>query len=66
MVWLAIFPALTLILWLIGLRLQSWLLPLRTLVTTAILVPLMQWSCCSPEGRNAPRPLDEAFARVSR
>ena len=40
-VWLAIYPALTLVLALIGSAVQPWPLPLRTLVTTAVLVPLM-------------------------
>ena len=41
MVWLAIYPALTLVLALIGPTVQPWPLPLRTLATTALLVPLM-------------------------
>jgi antibiotic biosynthesis monooxygenase (ABM) superfamily enzyme len=41
MVWLAIYPTLTLLLWLAGPRIASWALPLRTLALTAVLVPLM-------------------------
>jgi antibiotic biosynthesis monooxygenase (ABM) superfamily enzyme len=40
-VWLAIYPALTFLLWLVGPRIASWALPLRTLTLTAALVPLM-------------------------
>jgi uncharacterized protein len=40
-VWLAIFPALTFLLWLAGPKIASWPLPLRTLTLTAALVPLM-------------------------
>jgi|Tabmets5t2r1_1033131.scaffolds.fasta_scaffold03267_5 antibiotic biosynthesis monooxygenase (ABM) superfamily enzyme len=40
-VWLAIYPSLTFLLWLVGPRIASWALPLRTLALTAVLVPLM-------------------------
>jgi antibiotic biosynthesis monooxygenase (ABM) superfamily enzyme len=40
-VWLAIYPAITFLLWLIGPQIASWPLPLRTLLVTAVLVPLM-------------------------
>jgi antibiotic biosynthesis monooxygenase (ABM) superfamily enzyme len=40
-VWLAIYPCLTFLLWLAGPRIASWALPLRTLALTALLVPLM-------------------------
>jgi antibiotic biosynthesis monooxygenase (ABM) superfamily enzyme len=40
-VWLAIYPTLTLVLALIGPAIQSWPLALRTLATTVVLVPLM-------------------------
>jgi antibiotic biosynthesis monooxygenase (ABM) superfamily enzyme len=41
MVWLAIYPALTLILWLVGPAIRDWPVALRTLALTAVLVPLM-------------------------
>jgi hypothetical protein len=41
MVWLAIYPAITFLLWLAGPQIASWPLPLRTLLITAVLVPLM-------------------------
>jgi antibiotic biosynthesis monooxygenase (ABM) superfamily enzyme len=40
-VWLAIYPAITFLLWLIGPQIASWPLPLRTLLVTAVLVPVM-------------------------
>jgi antibiotic biosynthesis monooxygenase (ABM) superfamily enzyme len=41
LVWLAIYPALTLLLWIAGPEIRSWPLPLRTLALTVILVPSM-------------------------
>ena len=41
LVWLAIYPSITLILWLVGPKMQSWPLAVRTLVITAGVVPLM-------------------------
>jgi uncharacterized protein len=40
-IWLAIYPSLTLVLWLAGPKIAMWPLPLRTLVITVVLVPLM-------------------------
>ena len=40
-VWLAIYPTITLVLWLAGPSLASWPLTLRTLAITAVVVPLM-------------------------
>jgi antibiotic biosynthesis monooxygenase (ABM) superfamily enzyme len=40
-VWLAIYPSITLILWLAGPEMQSWPLAVRTLVVTLGVVPLM-------------------------
>jgi antibiotic biosynthesis monooxygenase (ABM) superfamily enzyme len=40
-VWVAIYPSITLVLWVAGPRMQSWPLALRTLVITAFVVPLM-------------------------
>jgi antibiotic biosynthesis monooxygenase (ABM) superfamily enzyme len=40
-VWLAIYPPLTLALWLAGPTIRDWPVPLRTLALTAVLVPLM-------------------------
>ena len=40
-VWLAIYPSITLILWLLGPTIQSLPLAVRTLVITVPLVPLM-------------------------
>jgi antibiotic biosynthesis monooxygenase (ABM) superfamily enzyme len=40
-VWLAIYPSITLILWLTGPTMQSWPLAVRTLVVTLGVVPLM-------------------------
>jgi uncharacterized protein len=40
-VWLAIYPSLTFVLWLIGPTIAHWPLELRTLVATALLVPWM-------------------------
>jgi len=40
-VWLAIYPSLTLLLWLAGPTIVDWPLGLRTLVLTALLVPWM-------------------------
>jgi uncharacterized protein len=40
-VWLAIYPTLTFLLWLAGPTIASWALALRTLTLTAVLVPLM-------------------------
>lgn len=41
MVWMAIYPAITLLSFLIGDEIKDWPLALRTLVMTGILVPLM-------------------------
>lgn len=40
-VWLAIYPSLTFLLWLVGPKIQGWPLAVRTLTITAVLVPLM-------------------------
>jgi antibiotic biosynthesis monooxygenase (ABM) superfamily enzyme len=40
-IWLAIYPTITFLLWLAGPSMASWALPLRTLSITAVLVPLM-------------------------
>jgi antibiotic biosynthesis monooxygenase (ABM) superfamily enzyme len=40
-VWLAIYPSITFLLWLAGPTIASWALPLRTFALTAVLVPLM-------------------------
>jgi uncharacterized protein len=40
-VWLAIYPAITFVLWVAGPQIASWPLALRTLLITAVLVPLM-------------------------
>ena len=40
-VWISIYPTITLLLWGFGAQLQALPLPLRTLVLTVILVPLM-------------------------
>jgi antibiotic biosynthesis monooxygenase (ABM) superfamily enzyme len=40
-VWLAIYPSLTFVLWLVGPKIQGWPLAVRTLAVTAVLVPLM-------------------------
>jgi antibiotic biosynthesis monooxygenase (ABM) superfamily enzyme len=40
-VWVAIYPSITLVLWLAGSRLQTWPLAARTLAITAFVVPLM-------------------------
>jgi antibiotic biosynthesis monooxygenase (ABM) superfamily enzyme len=40
-VWLAIYPSLTLLVWLAGPEIAHWPLPLRTLVFTVVLVPWM-------------------------
>jgi antibiotic biosynthesis monooxygenase (ABM) superfamily enzyme len=41
LIWLAIYPSITFLLWLAGSRIASWPLPLRTLAITAVLVPVM-------------------------
>ena len=41
MVWMAIYPAITLMQWLIGDGLVQLPIPIRTLILTGILVPLM-------------------------
>jgi uncharacterized protein len=40
-VWLAIYPCITLVLWLAGPTIQGWPLAVRTLVLTVVIVPLM-------------------------
>ncbi len=40
-VWLAIYPSITLIQWLVGPKIQGWPLALRTFAITAGVVPLM-------------------------
>jgi antibiotic biosynthesis monooxygenase (ABM) superfamily enzyme len=40
-VWLAIYPSLTLVLWLFGPTIAGWPIALRTLTVTALLVPWM-------------------------
>jgi antibiotic biosynthesis monooxygenase (ABM) superfamily enzyme len=40
-VWVAIYPSITLVLWLAGPRMASWPLAVRTLAVTAFVVPLM-------------------------
>lgn len=41
MVWLAIYPTITLVSFLIGDLIKNWPLPLKTLLMSGILVPLM-------------------------
>jgi antibiotic biosynthesis monooxygenase (ABM) superfamily enzyme len=41
LIWLAIYPTITLVLWLAGPRIAGWPLALRTLAITAVVVPLM-------------------------
>lgn len=41
MVWLAIYPAITLLSYLIGDHIKNFPLPIKTLIMTGILVPLM-------------------------
>jgi antibiotic biosynthesis monooxygenase (ABM) superfamily enzyme len=41
LVWLAIYPSLTVILWLVGPAIRDWPVALRTLLLTIVLVPLM-------------------------
>jgi antibiotic biosynthesis monooxygenase (ABM) superfamily enzyme len=40
-VWLAIYPSITFIIWLVGPTMQDWPLALRTLAITVFVVPLM-------------------------
>jgi uncharacterized protein len=40
-VWLAIYPSITFIQWLVGPKIQAWPLAVRTLALTSVLVPLM-------------------------
>jgi antibiotic biosynthesis monooxygenase (ABM) superfamily enzyme len=40
-VWLAIYPVLTLVLWLAGPAIRDWPVALRTLALTVVIVPLM-------------------------
>ena len=40
-VWLAIYPVLTFLLWVVGPEIRGWPLPLRTLALTVVLVPTM-------------------------
>ena len=40
-VWLAIYPSITFIQWLVGPKIQTWPLAVRTLALTAVLVPVM-------------------------
>jgi antibiotic biosynthesis monooxygenase (ABM) superfamily enzyme len=40
-VWLAIYPSITFIQWLVGPKIQAWPLAVRTLALTVALVPLM-------------------------
>jgi antibiotic biosynthesis monooxygenase (ABM) superfamily enzyme len=40
-VWLAIYPSITFVLWLAGPKIQGWPLAVRTLAITAVVVPLM-------------------------
>jgi len=40
-VWLAIYPTITLVLWLAGPSIAGWPLALRTFAITAVVVPLM-------------------------
>ncbi|MEJ1117211.1 hypothetical protein V9K92_01825 [Phyllobacterium sp. CCNWLW109] len=41
MVWLAVYPIVLLIIWLVGDRTQNWPLPLRVLATTLMIVPIV-------------------------
>jgi len=41
--WLAIYPSITLILWLFGKPLMAVELPVRTLILTVVLVPLLSY-----------------------
>ena len=41
LVWLAIYPSLTVILWLVGPAIREWPVALRTLLLTIVIVPLM-------------------------
>jgi antibiotic biosynthesis monooxygenase (ABM) superfamily enzyme len=41
LVWVAIYPSITVVLWLAGPRMQSWPLAVRTLAITAFVVPVM-------------------------
>jgi antibiotic biosynthesis monooxygenase (ABM) superfamily enzyme len=40
-VWLAIYPSITFVLWLVGPTIQGWPLAVRTLGLTVVVVPLM-------------------------
>jgi antibiotic biosynthesis monooxygenase (ABM) superfamily enzyme len=40
-VWLAIYPTLTVILWVAGPTIRNWPLAVRTLALTAVIVPIM-------------------------
>jgi antibiotic biosynthesis monooxygenase (ABM) superfamily enzyme len=40
-VWLAIYPCITFVLWLVGPKIQDWPLAVRTLAITVAVVPLM-------------------------
>jgi len=41
--WLGVYPALTLILAALGPAMESWPLPLRTLLVTLLMVPALTW-----------------------
>ena len=41
--WLGVYPALTLILAILGPVMESWPLPLRTLLVTLLMVPALTW-----------------------
>jgi len=41
--WLGVYPALTLILAVLGPVMESWPLPLRTLLVTLLMVPALTW-----------------------
>ncbi|NKK64616.1 hypothetical protein [Rhizobium leguminosarum] len=41
MVWLAVYPSVLLIIWLVGDRTQDWPMPLRVLAATLMIVPIV-------------------------
>ncbi|ANM19706.1 antibiotic biosynthesis monooxygenase domain-containing protein (plasmid) [Rhizobium sp. N541] len=62
MVWLAVYPSVLLIIWLVGDRTQNWPLPLRVLGATLMIVPIVT-SVSLPTVRTVVGKMEKAIVR---
>lgn len=62
MVWLAVYPSVLLIIWLVGDRTQDWPMPLRVLAATLMIVPIVT-NVSQPAVRKIVGIIEKAIAR---